>query len=113
MTQTQIKNRHVFQFVDIIDKALYDRYIKTDATLERFVVHENGKIDLSETMINVCLYVDYLSFEEWVNSIDFDFACEELHKMTDEVDESILEDNWEKALKIQLLLAEPDNPSGC
>ena len=106
MTQVKKENKHVFQFVDILDKALYDRYIKTDATLEEYIVYENGKLDLYKTIGNICTHVDYWSFEEWVNSIDFDFACEELRKMTDEVDESILEDNWEKAMKIQLIIAE-------
>lgn len=106
MIKTQKENRHVFQFVDIIDKALYDRYIKTDATLEQYVVYKSGKLNLKETMENICTHVDYWSFEEWVNSIDFDFACKELRKMTYDVDENILEDNWEKAMKIQLLIAE-------
>lgn len=101
------KNRHVFQFVDILDKTIYERYIKTDPTLERYVVYDEGKLDLSRTIENVFSYVDYSSIEEWVNSISFDFAYDELRKVTDDIDENILEDNWVKALKIQLLIAFP------
>lgn len=106
MTQVQKENRYVFQFVNILDKALYDRYIKNDTTLERYIVYNDGKLDLQRTIGNICSHVDYWSMEEWVNSIDFDFACEELRKMVDEIDESILENNWEKAMTIQLLIAE-------
>lgn len=106
MVKSQTENKHVFQFVDILDKALYDRYVKTDATLERYIVYDNGKLDLPKTIESVFSHVDYLSIEEWINSIDFDFACEELHKVTNDIDENILEDNWVKAMKIQLIIAD-------
>lgn len=109
MAQNQKDNKHVFQFVYIIDNALYDRYIKTDPTLEKYVVHDAYGLDLSTTIENVFSHVDYLSIEEWINSIGFDFACEELRKMTDKIDKSILEDNWEKAMKTQLIIALPNN----
>lgn len=96
-------NRYVFDFVSILEQTICDTYIANDIFLEKYVVHNGFFVNYSETYNNATKHVDISDVEEWINGVSYDYACSKLGKRGDE---ETLQDNFQKAQKIMLILGD-------